>query len=60
MEREDFHIVIVDVLLNVKLRIINVYRSFRPPNRLSPDAFFIEQIKIIIFERPDKMNCECY
>ena len=47
LEKEDFHIVIVDVFTNVKIRIINVYRSFRPPNRMTPDAFFVEQIKIL-------------
>ena len=33
--------------VNVKIRIINLYRSFRPPNNMSPDAFFIEQLEIL-------------
>ena len=47
LEKEDFHTVIVDVFVNVKIRIINVYRSFRPPNNMTPLAFFAEQIKIL-------------
>ena len=35
LQKEDYHIVIVDVFLKVKVRIINVYRSFRPPNGLN-------------------------
>ena len=47
LEKEDFHIVIVNVIADVKIRIINVCRSFRPPNFMTPDAFFVEQLKII-------------
>ena len=47
LEKKDFHIVIVDVVLNVKVRIINVYRSFSPPNSMTPEAFFAEQLKIL-------------
>ena len=47
LEKEDYHILIVDVLTHVKIRIINVYRSFRPPNRMSPDKFFKDQLKIL-------------
>ena len=55
LEKEDFHIVIVDVVLNVKIRIVNVYRSFRPPNGMNPEAFFAEQLCII--KRALCMNC---
>ena len=41
------HIIIVDILLNVKIRLINVHRSFRPPNGVTPDEFFKVQLEII-------------
>ena len=47
LEKENFHVVVIDVVLNVKIRIINVYRSFRPPNGMTPDAFFVEQLGIM-------------
>ena len=47
LEKENFHVVIIDVELDVKLRIINIYRSFRPPNGMSPDVFFTEQLGIM-------------
>ena len=47
LEKEDFHIVVVDVIADVKIRIINVYRSFRPPNSMTPEAFFVEQLNVI-------------
>ena len=47
LEEEDFHIPIIDVVTHVKIRIVNVYRSFRPPNKMSPDKFFSEQLKIM-------------
>ena len=46
-EDQDFHIVVVDVILNVKIRIINIYWSFRPPNLMTPEAFFVEQLYIL-------------
>ena len=47
LEMNNYHIVIIDVNLNVKIRIINVYRSFRPPNGMTPDVFFVKQLGII-------------
>ena len=47
LEKENFHVVIVDVILNIKIRIINIYRSFRPPNGMTPDVFFAEQLCIV-------------
>ena len=47
LEKEGFHLLIVDVYTNVKIRIINVYRSFRPPNGMTPEIFFNEQLKIL-------------
>ena len=36
-----------NVITDVKIRIINVYRSFRPPNFMTPEGFFVEQLKVI-------------
>ena len=47
LEKADCHIVIVDVLANVKFRLINVYRSFHPPGGVSPSDFFSAQLSII-------------
>ena len=47
LEKENLHIVIVDVYTSTKIRIINIYRSFRPPNRMNPNLFFNEQLKIL-------------
>ena len=38
---------IVDIKLAVQIRIICIYRSFRPPNQMTPDNFFLEQLRII-------------
>ena len=47
LEEEDFHIVIIDLILDIKVRILTLYRSFRPPNSLSPSVFFKKQLDII-------------
>ena len=47
LEKEGYHIIIIDVLADIKIRIINIYRSFRPPNRMTPDSFFAKQIEIL-------------
>ena len=47
LEKQDFHIVIVDIKLAVQIRIICIYRSFRPQNQMTSDNFFLEQLKII-------------
>ena len=36
LEEENTHIVIVDLELDIKIRIITIYRSFRPPGNISP------------------------
>ena len=41
------HIIIVDILLNIKIRLTNVYKSFRLPNGVTPDEFFKVQLEII-------------
>ena len=56
LEKEDVHVLIVDVKINVLIQIICVYRSFRPLNRMTPDEFFIEQLKVI----KSAMCTNCY
>ena len=47
LEKLNCHVIIIDVLGAVNFRIINVYRSFRPPGLMSPNSFFDSQIAII-------------
>ena len=47
LEKEDCHIVIIDVNMEVKIRIINVYRSFHPPGGVSVNTFFDHQLTVI-------------
>ena len=46
LEKKGHHIVIIDVCVETKIRIINVYRSFRPYG-MSPAKLFENQLKII-------------
>ena len=46
LERENTHIVIVDVIGNKPFRIISVYRSFRPLD-MTPGVFFDLQITVM-------------
>ena len=46
LEKKGHHIVIIDVCVETKLRIINVYRSFRPYG-MSPAKLFENQLKIL-------------
>ena len=34
-------------MCDVKVRIINLYHSFRPPGMMSPEVFFTNQLRII-------------
>ena len=43
----DMHIIIVDVICDTNFRVINIYRSFRPPNGITPDALFKGQLDLI-------------
>ena len=43
-------------MFGVTITIMNVYRSFRPPGMISPDAFFIAQLGII----KNALNNNCY
>ena len=47
LEETDQHVIIIDVFLKTNIRIISLYRSFRPPNGLSPSTFFERQLNII-------------
>ena len=47
LEKENFHVVIIDLNFAIKIRVINLYRSFRPPGMLSPNAFFNLQLDIV-------------
>ena len=47
LESKNFHIVICDIITTRVTRIVCLYRSFKPPGMLSPDAFFNAQLAII-------------
>ena len=47
LELKNMHVVVIDVVCERKIRIINVYRSFRPPGNQSPETFFIKQLELI-------------
>ena len=47
LEIDDMHIVILDVLSDIQFRIINIYRSFRPPGGLTVDKFFEKQLDLV-------------
>ena len=56
LEEPNYHIVIIDVMCNVNMRIINLYRSFRPQGMVSPDTFFSNQLRII----KNALSNNCY
>ena len=47
MEKENTHLLIIDVKAEVPIRVINVYRSFRPQGLMSADALFKAQLDLI-------------
>ena len=47
LKLNNMHVVILDVLSVVQFRIINIYRSFRPPGGITVDKFFEKQLEII-------------
>ena len=47
MEKENHHIVIIDVKTKFLFRIITLYRSFRPQGGISPEAFFTAQLGVL-------------
>ena len=53
LENNNCHVVIVDINCSIKLRIVNVYRSFHPPDGSSATEFFNKQLAVI-------KNALCY
>ena len=48
LERKNLHIIIIDIMCDSSiLRVINLYRSFRPPGFLSANEFFKTQLDLI-------------
>ena len=47
LEENNIHIVIIDLCAAVNLRVINIYRSFRPPSMILPNTFFLSQLGVI-------------
>ena len=47
LEKENSHVVIIDVKSSLSLRIITLYRSFRPQGGISPEAFFTAQLEVL-------------
>ena len=47
LESENMHVVIIDVESDVRFRVFNIYRSFRPPDGISADTFFENQLRLI-------------
>ena len=46
LEEKNRHLIIIDLELDINIRIITLYRSFRPPDNLSPADFFRRQLFI--------------
>ena len=47
LEKRNSHVIIVDLLNLNTVRIISLYRSFRPPNNEAPRTFFLKQLEIV-------------
>ena len=47
LEKENHHIVIIDVMASKNFRLINLYRSFRPQGGMSLETFFISQLGVV-------------
>ena len=47
LEETDCHIIIIDIISTTNVRLISLYRSFRPPNGMSPAALFEKQLNIV-------------
>ena len=58
LEREDSSLIILDINCKPKVRLINIYRSFNPPNEKHPLAAFREQLEIIKSSLLGKDNLE--
>ena len=47
LEIVDCHVMILDVLTKPNLRIINLYRSFNPPDNIGARDFFNNQLQLV-------------
>ena len=47
LEKENHHIVVIDVKNETSFRVISLYRSFRPQGGISPEAFFSAQLGVL-------------
>ena len=47
LEQANMHVMIIDINLKQKFRLINMYRAFSPPNNQSQMDYFTTQIDII-------------
>ena len=47
LEIVDCHMIILDICSNPSLRVINLYRSFNPPNNQDARGFFFNQLQMI-------------
>ena len=47
LEEQDSHIVIIDVVTVIPIRIVCIYRSFRPQGGSSPESLFVAQLRIL-------------
>ena len=56
LECKNFHIVICDINTACLVRVICIYRSFRPPGMISPEAFFNAQLSIL----KNSLTSNCY
>ena len=58
LEGENNHIIVMDIDLKKKYRLINIYRTFAPTDNMNPTRKFEEQINIInncIISAPDRV-----
>ena len=47
LEENNMHLIIIDIKTNVSVRLISLYRTFRPTDGKTPTEFFQKQIEII-------------
>ena len=55
LEKADHHVVIIDLHASKTVRIINLYRSFRPNDGISPESLFNSQLDLV--KRSLSKNC---
>ena len=48
LEKENSHLLVIDVTAKKPICIINIYRSFRPPGMVSPSTFFNTQLELLV------------